>query len=309
MRVAAALNQNSVNSSPKIVETIAEVRKIVREAKPPVVLVPTMGALHEGHLGLAHHARRLVGERGLVVVSVFVNPTQFGPNEDFDAYPRDLARDVELCGTAGVDVVFAPSPDEIYCRDASIDVHERSLSQLLCGASRPGHFAGVCIVVLKLLNIVQPHQAVFGKKDYQQLAIVRRMVRDLNVNVEIVGIETVREPDGLAMSSRNAYLTAEERPQAAAIRRALLNAAASLAAGEHGADSLSENARAIIEQDASLGRIDYLEVVDAETMQRVTTVMRPAVMAAAVFFGQCRLIDNIELLPAATVIPDDETLP
>ena len=214
-----------------------------------------------------------------------------------------------MCGTAGVDVVFAPSPDEIYCRDASTDVHERSLSQLLCGASRPGHFAGVCIVVLKLLNIVQPHQAVFGKKDYQQLAIVRRMVRDLNVNVEIVGIETVREPDGLAMSSRNAYLTAEERPQAAAIRRALLNAAASLAAGEHGADSLSENARAIIEQDASLGRIDYLEVVDAETMQRVTTVMRPAVMAAAVFFGQCRLIDNIELLPAATVIPDDETLP
>ncbi|MDA0814552.1 MAG: pantoate--beta-alanine ligase, partial [Verrucomicrobia bacterium] len=246
-----------------------------------------------------------VGKGGLVVVSVFVNPTQFGPNEDFDAYPRDLARDVALCGSAGVDVVFAPLLHGIYFGDASTDVLERSLSQLLCGASRPGHFAGVCLVVLKLLNIVQPRQAVFGKKDYQQLAIVRRMVRDLNVEVEIVGIDTVRESDGLAMSSRNVYLSAEERPQAAAIRRALLNAAASLAAGEHQADVLSGNARAIIEQDAPLGRIDYLEVVDAESMQRVSTVLRPSVMAVAVFFGQCRLIDNVELLPTATGIPED----
>ncbi|MEZ5324124.1 MAG: pantoate--beta-alanine ligase [Verrucomicrobiales bacterium] len=294
-------------SLPKIAETIADVRKMVRDARQNVVLVPTMGALHDGHLELAREARRLVGDSGLVVVSVFVNPTQFGPNEDFDAYPRNLVRDVGMCGNAGVDVVFAPPPGEVYCGDASIDVVETSLSKLLCGASRPGHFAGVCLVVLKLFNIVQPHLAVFGKKDYQQLAIIRRMVRDLNVSVEIAGIDTVREPDGLAMSSRNAYLNAEERPQAAAIRRAMLAAADANSGGQLAAAALVEIARDIIAWDAPLGRIDYLEVVDAETMQRVAATTRPALMAVAVFFGRCRLIDNIELFTSAQVIPDAES--
>ena len=294
-------------SLPKIAETIADVRKMVRDARQNVVLVPTMGALHDGHLELAREARRLVGDSGLVVVSVFVNPTQFGPNEDFDAYPRNLVRDVGMCGNAGVDVVFAPPPGEVYCGDASIDVVETSLSKLLCGASRPGHFAGVCLVVLKLFNIVQPHLAVFGKKDYQQLAIIRRMVRDLNVSVEIAGIDTVREPDGLAMSSRNAYLNPEERPQAAAIRRAMLAAADANSGGQLAAAALVEIARDIIARDAPLGRIDYLEVVDAETMQRVAATTRPALMAVAVFFGRCRLIDNIELFTSAPVIPDAES--
>jgi pantoate--beta-alanine ligase len=280
---------------------------MVREAPQNVALVPTMGALHDGHLELAREARRLVGDSGLVVVSVFVNPTQFGPNEDFDAYPRNLIRDLELCGKVGVDVIFAPTPGEIYRSDASIDIVETSLSKLLCGASRPGHFAGVCLVVLKLFNIVQPHLAVFGKKDYQQLAIIRRMVRDLNVSVEIAGMDTVREPDGLAMSSRNAYLTADERPQAAAIRRAMLTAADANTEGQIAAAALIEIARDIIERDAPLGRIDYLEVVDAETMQRVAGATRPALMAVAVFFGRCRLIDNIELFPSAPVIPDAES--
>lgn len=273
-------------------------RALVLSKQDIVTLVPTMGALHDGHLELARQARKRVGSRGLVVVSIFVNPTQFGPEEDFDAYPRDIDRDTELCRSAGVDVVFAPTPSEIYYRDASMDVVETSLSQLLCGASRPGHFAGVCLVVLKLLHIVQPHQAVFGKKDYQQLAIIRRMVRDLNVPVQIIGIDTVRESDGLAMSSRNAYLSVDERPQAAAIRNALLSAQAAFASGEHSASSLLGIAREILDRSAPLGRIDYLEMVDVETMQRVASIgERPAIIAVAVFFGKCRLIDNIELIP------------
>jgi len=175
-----------------------------------VVFVPTMGALHEGHLDLMRAARTLATPRGRVIVSIFVNPTQFGPKEDFSKYPRDLEGDSEKCRSVGVDAIFAPTAEAIYAKDASLVVLETSLSKGLCGASRPGHFDGVCLVVLKLLNLVQPDTAVFGKKDYQQLAIIKRMVRDLNVPVAIVGCETVREPDGLAMSSRNRYLNEAE---------------------------------------------------------------------------------------------------
>ena len=282
---------------PEIVKTETEMRNVVGGRARGVVLVPTMGALHDGHLELARHARSLAGVSGMVVVSVFVNPTQFGPSEDFAAYPRDLARDVALCGEVGVDIVFAPDPGEIYHDDASMEVRETSLSKLLCGASRPGHFAGVCLVVLKLFNIVQPQRAVFGKKDYQQLAIIRRMVRDVNFPIEIIGVETVREPDGLAMSSRNAYLSAEERPQAAAIRHALMEAQLAFISGRADAESLIRVARDILDREAPLGRIDYLEAVDAESMQRIGAVSSPAIIAVAVFFGKCRLIDNIELIP------------
>ncbi len=178
----------------------------------PVVFVPTMGALHEGHLDLMRAARSIATDRGRVIVSIFVNPTQFGPKEDFSKYPRDLEGDSEKCRSVGVDAIFAPQPSDIYAPDASLSVLENSLSKGLCGASRPGHFDGVCLVVLKLFNLVQPDTAVFGKKDYQQLAIIKRMVRDLNVPVTIVGCETVREADGLAMSSRNRYLNEEAAP-------------------------------------------------------------------------------------------------
>ena len=257
----------------------------------PVVLVPTMGALHEGHATLVREARVLAGKSGTVVVSVFVNPTQFGPGEDFEAYPSDLAADRETCAKAGADVIFHPSAAAMYAGDASITIVESRLSQLLCGTSRPTHFGGVCTVVTKLFNLVRPDIAVFGKKDFQQLAIIRRVVRDLNLGVKIHGVETVREEDGLAMSSRNVYLTEEERQQAPAIRRALLAADRGLAK--------TEMLAAIAEQlhrEAPAGQIDYLELVDAETLERIDRVGdRPALLAVAVHFGQARLIDNLEL--------------
>ena len=223
----------------RLIESTGEMAELV--GQKPIVLVPTMGALHDGHATLVREARKLAGRGGTVVVSIFVNPTQFGPGEDFEDYPRDLEADRATCAQSGADVIFHPTPADMYAGDASIEVNESRLSKLLCGASRPGHFAGVCTVVAKLFNLVRPDIAVFGKKDYQQLAIIRRLVRDLNMGVEVHGVETVREDDGLAMSSRNLYLDEEQRAQAPAIRRALL--------------------------------------------------------AAAVFFGKTRLIDNLELNP------------
>ena len=282
-----------------ILETsIAGIRgRLAERGKGPVILVPTMGALHAGHAKLIEEARRLAARQGTVVVSISVNPTQFGPSEDFEAYPRELESDQAKCDAAGANVVFAPETGEMYAPDASVEVRELSLSKLLCGASRPGHFEGVCLVVLKLFNIVRPAAAVFGKKDYQQLAIIQRMARDLNLEVAIHGVETVREADGLAMSSRNAYLTSEERRQAPAIRRALLAAAALFNDGERNAAALTTRARDILDSGASLGRVDYLEIVDNSTMQRLESIATPAVLAAAFFFGGCRLIDNIELTP------------
>lgn len=273
----------------RLIAKTAEMAALV--GQKPVAFVPTMGALHEGHAALIREARRLAGKHGTVVVSIFVNPTQFGPGEDFERYPRSLEADREICARAGADVVFHPSAAEMYPPDSSVAIRETSLSQLLCGASRPGHFAGVCTVVAKLFNLVRPDLAVFGKKDYQQLAIIRRMIRDLNMRVEICGLETVREADGLAMSSRNAYLSTEEREQATAIRRALLAADISL-----DRDGMIDGIAAQLAAEAPLGRVDYLELVDAESLERIARVaQRPAVIAAAVFFGKTRLIDNLEI--------------
>ena len=260
----------------------------------PVVLVPTMGALHEGHAALVREARRLAGQGGTVVVSIFVNPTQFGPGEDFEDYPRDLAKDCARCEQAGADVIFHPTVEEMYAGDASVVVSETRLSQLLCGASRPTHFGGVCTVVAKLFGLVRPEVAVFGKKDYQQLAIIRRLVRDLNMEVTIYGVGTVREADGLAMSSRNLYLDEEERRQAPVIRRSLLAADPNLPGPE-----MVARIAAQLHLGAPRGQIDYLELVDAESLERIDAVGdRPALLAAAVFFGRTRLIDNLELSAA-----------
>jgi pantoate--beta-alanine ligase len=261
-----------------------------------VVLVPTMGALHEGHTQLVKYARQLAGERGKVGVSIFVNPLQFGPKEDFGRYPRELESDAAKCQDAGADCIYAPSVEQMYAPDRSIMILEKSLSQVLCGASRPGHFDGVCTVVAKLFNAFTADDAVFGKKDYQQLAIIQRMVRDLDFSLQIHGVETVREQDGLAMSSRNRYLSAEERVQAAAIQQALRLARDACLRGERSAVVLRAIATDYLSQHAPLGRIDYLEVVNAESLQSLEEVNQSAVMAAAVFFHQARLIDNIQLV-------------
>ena len=276
----------------RVIESCAEISAM--NLATPVVLVPTMGALHDGHATLVREARELAGASGTVVVSIFVNPTQFAPGEDFEAYPRDLEADRVTCEEAGADLIFHPSPEEMYAGDASIEIAETRLSQVLCGQSRPTHFGGVCTVVAKLFNIVRPEIAVFGKKDFQQLAIIRRLVRDLNFNVQVHGVETVREADGLAMSSRNLYLSEEERAQAPVIRRALLAADVGAEAGV-----ILEEIEREIRAGAPAGKIDYLELVDAESLERVSgKIERPALLAVAVFFSRARLIDNLELAPA-----------
>ena len=260
------------------------------------VFVPTMGALHEGHAALIRAARELAGQSGNVIVSIFVNPTQFGPGEDFSKYPRTLIEDLGLCRDNGADAIFAPKAEDLYLADRSIQLFETSLSKTLCGASRPGHFDGVCTIVAKLFNLVQCDDAVFGKKDYQQLAIIRRLVRDLDFNVVIHGIDTVREADGLAMSSRNRYLTEEERAQAPVLRAALLKAReAYVKGGERDGKALQRLVVDQIAAGAPAGRVDYVEVVDASTLQTPTETTELVLIAVAVFFGSARLIDNIEL--------------
>ena len=279
----------------RLLSTVSELRAWRAQAAEPVVLVPTMGALHRGHAKLVEEARKIAGPGGSVVASVFVNPLQFGPNEDFQAYPRELDADAETCEAAGADAVFAPSVEEVYAVDRSIQIFETSLTQRLCGTSRPGHFDGVCTVVAKLFNLAQPTDAVFGKKDYQQLAIIRRLVRDLNFPVEIHGVETVRESDGLAMSSRNRYLTPEERAQAPAIRAALLAMRSAYQTGETDAAQLLACGSTLLEAKAPSGRIDYLEIVDRNSMQPLDPVTDDGLIAAAMYFGKARLIDNIEV--------------
>jgi pantoate--beta-alanine ligase len=267
---------------------------MVRTATSPIVFVPTMGALHRGHAVLIDRARILAGPGGAVVVSIFVNPTQFGPKEDFSRYPRPFAADKRLCTAHGVDVIFHPSGQEMYPEGFSTYVEETSISTLLCGASRPGHFRGVCTVVHKLFQIIQPQVAVFGLKDFQQCAVIRRMVRDLHLPVRIVAVETVREPDGLALSSRNQYLSPEERQQAPVLRAALLAAKEAWQAGETNAARLRQ---LIVKKigTASLARIDYVEIADVDSLQPVQRADRNTVMALAVFFGRTRLIDNLRL--------------
>lgn len=258
-----------------------------------IVFVPTMGALHEGHASLMRQARELAGADGVVVASVFLNPVQFDNAGDLASYPKTPMQDLETCAQCGVDVVFMPSPDTMYSPDRSISLEETHLSTVLCGASRPGHFAGVCLVVNKLFNLVQPTDAVFGKKDYQQLAILRRMVRDLDIPVTIHGAEIVREMDGLALSSRNVRLTPEHRAAAPGIHRALQRASQEY---KQGMDSAAICAEVRAELEAIPGvRCDYVQLVDATTLHEVTSPHRLALLAVAAWFGDVRLIDNIEL--------------
>ena len=255
-----------------------------------------MGALHEGHAALIRRARRVAGPHGSVVVSIFVNPTQFGPKEDFSRYPRPFAQDRALCLREGVDLLFHPTAEEMYAGNASVTVSERNLSAGLCGASRPGHFDGVCTVVCMLLQIVRPDCAIFGEKDWQQLAIIRRMVRDLKMPVKILGHPTVREEDGLALSSRNRFLTPEDRRVAPRIYQALLAAAMELESGETSGAKLR---RHLLSDLASIpgATVDYAEIVHHETLQQLRQVDDAAAarLLVAVRLGAVRLIDNISL--------------
>ena len=273
----------------KILITIAEAQNQPRAKRR--VLVPTMGALHKAHGELIRVAREAAGKHGEVVVSIFVNPLQFEPGSDYKRYPRPEKADEEFCRNAGVDLLFRPSAEEVYPHDRSTFVEETSLSSTLEGKSRPGHFRGVCTVVAKLFNILAPDAAVFGEKDFQQLAIIRRMVRDLNFDIDLIAVPTVREEDGLAFSSRNQYLNSDERKQAMVLYKALL---AAKSAGKKSANDVIALAQKII-NEAHLARIDYVEVVDAETLKRVQSAGPNTVLLLAVSFGKTRLIDNIRL--------------
>ncbi len=277
----------------EVIETKAGLRKLLENGDRPIVLVPTMGALHEGHLELIRRAREIAGSGGTVAVSIFVNPIQFDRASDLAAYPRPMETDLAACREEGVNVVFAPGAGEMYAGDRSVTVTESLLSRDLCGATRPGHFDGVCTVVLKLFLLTGCDAAVFGEKDFQQLAVIRRMVRDLDVPVDVIEHPTVREADGLAMSSRNVRLTAEQRADAPRIRFAL---AAAKNAHSREAMEILEIARAEILR-SELAVIDYLELVDSETLQPVVKVERPAALATAVFYGDVRLIDHIGIEP------------
>jgi pantoate--beta-alanine ligase len=272
-------------------DTIDDIRAALDRARTggaQVGMVPTMGALHEGHLSLIRAAR---AGNDVVVVSIFVNPTQFGPNEDLAKYPRDLEADVRLAEQAGGDMVFCPDALEMYAGDHSTWVDVQGLTDGLCGRSRPGHFRGVCTVVTKLFAICQPDRAYFGEKDAQQLAIIQRMVRDLNTRVEIVPCPIVREADGLAMSSRNVRLSPEARAQAPILHRSLGAARAAVEAGERSVEALDKLVRATLAQ-APLGKVDYVEIVRADDLTPVTELTVTCLIALAVRFGDVRLIDN-----------------
>ena len=273
----------------KIVTTIADAQAQPRAKRR--VLVPTMGALHKAHGELIRVARQAAGTNGEVAVSIFVNPLQFEPGSDYNRYPRPEKADEEFCRNAGVDLLFRPSAEEVYAANRSTFVEETSLSSTLEGKSRPGHFRGVCTVVAKLFNILAPDASVFGEKDFQQLAVIRRMVRDLNFKIDIIAVPTVREEDGLACSSRNQYLNPEERKQAAVLHKALM---AAKDAGKKSASDVVALAQRII-NEAHVARVDYAEIVAAETLKPVETVGPDSVLLLAVFFGKTRLIDNIRL--------------
>lgn len=273
----------------KVTTTISETREQIRAWKKEgltIGLVPTMGYLHEGHASLIEKCRQ---ENDRVVVSVFVNPTQFGPNEDLEDYPRDFGRDSALCESIGADLIFHPEPEEMYDHAcAFVNIH--TLSENLCGKTRPIHFKGVCTVVAKLFNIVQPDNAYFGQKDAQQLAIIKKMVKDLNFDIRIVGCPIVREADGLAKSSRNTYLNEEERKAALCLHRAVLAGQEAISAGCESAQVLRAMEQVI--EAEPLAKIDYISIVDALTMQPVEKVDRDVLTAMAVYIGKTRLIDN-----------------
>lgn len=279
-----------------VLKTACQVEKTVdhwRNAGMKVGFVPTMGALHRGHLSLVSLA---VEETDRVIVSIFVNPSQFGPGEDLESYPRTFDEDLVKLNDAGAHCVFFPSVEEIYPQGFSTSVSVGGLTETLCGKYRPGHFDGVTTVCAVLFGIVRPDIAVFGSKDAQQLAVVRRLVSDLRLGIKILAGDTVREPDGLAMSSRNAYLSTEEREQAAVINRGLLKASGMLSQGERDAERICDEVRKVIAA-APLASIQYLELVDPDSMKPVKTLRAPALLAIAVYFGNTRLIDNVVLKP------------
>lgn len=279
-----------------LVHTISEVREATAAARREgrtVGLVPTMGALHEGHMALVRRARE---QCGFVGVSIFVNPTQFGPSEDFARYPRTLEADSRMCQQAGVDLIFAPDADEMYPEGFGTWVEVGGVTEMLEGEFRPGHFRGVATVCLKLFNIFRPDRAFFGLKDYQQLQVIRKMVRDLDLPVEIVPVEIVREPDGLALSSRNRYLNAEERRAALILSKSLAAAKSAFDSGERSAQAIGSIVRSVLDSEP-LAQTDYAVVVDAETLVAVERIDRPAVVLLAVRIGGTRLIDNAVLIP------------
>ncbi|KYH33929.1 pantothenate synthetase [Moorella mulderi DSM 14980] len=289
----------------ELMTTIAAARKFVAAARQQgksIGLVPTMGYLHEGHLTLARTARE---QNDVVMMSIFVNPTQFGPGEDLERYPRDLERDRKLAAGAGVDAIFAPAVAEMYPPGYATYVQVEGLTEVLCGASRPGHFRGVATVVSKLFNIVQPDRAYFGLKDYQQAVVIKRLVRDLNFPVDIITVPTVREPDGLAMSSRNKYLDPDQRRSALALYRALNLGAELIRSGER---------RAAVVREAMAGeilarpgtRVDYVAVNDAETLAPLEEIKGRVLLALAVWVGNTRLIDNLTLEVKDDVAHHDE---
>jgi pantoate--beta-alanine ligase len=273
------------------VTTIAQLRAALREAPRPIGFVPTMGYLHEGHLSLARRAR---AECAFVVMSIFVNPTQFGPQEDFDRYPRDLPRDIRLAEQVGVDLIFAPPVEEMYPVGFSTYVEVGGVTARWEGERRPGHFRGVATIVLKLFNQVQPDRAYFGEKDYQQLQVVKKMVRDLDLQIEIVGCPIVREEDGLAMSSRNVYLSPEQRRAATVLYRALQRGRELAAQGEREVARLLEGMRAVLRSE-SLVQEDYLAIVDPTSLEPLERVAGPARILIAGRVGGVRLIDNVSL--------------
>jgi pantoate--beta-alanine ligase len=275
----------------QVVEPIFEIRELRQKLSGTVGFVPTMGYLHKGHLALVKQARI---ENSVVIVSIYVNPTQFGPREDFGAYPRELNRDLELLREGGVDIVFVPSDDQMYSREFSTWVDVEKVSERLEGASRPGHFRGVATVVAKLFNIIQPTKAYFGQKDAQQVVVIKRMVADLNMLIEIVVVPTVRESDGLAMSSRNIYLNPEERQAATILFRALTLARQLRLGGEKDAGRIRRQMASLIQKEP-LAKIDYVSIADADTLEELDLIDHPALASIAVRIGKTRLIDNVSL--------------
>ncbi|HOK87372.1 MAG TPA: pantoate--beta-alanine ligase [Fervidobacterium sp.] len=275
----------------RLIQSISEMKLLSQSelsSGKAIGFVPTMGYLHEGHLSLVRKARE---ENDIVVVSVFVNPTQFGPNEDYNRYPRNLERDLRLLKPIGADYIFNPSVEEMYPENYSVYVDEIDMSKYLCGARRPGHFRGVCTVVMKLFNIVKPTRAYFGQKDAQQFRVLKRMVENLNMDIEMAEMPIVREHDGLAMSSRNIYLSKEERQEAPRLYRSLLEAKQLIDNGEKEVQKVKEAIFKVL--DHPLLKIDYVEIVDEKTLKPVDRIEQPIIIALAVFIGKARLIDNI----------------
>lgn len=281
----------------KLIKDASEMTALAQAARAKgrvVAFVPTMGYLHSGHIKLVEAGRAEAGKDGLVALSIFVNPTQFGPKEDFTTYPRDIERDMEMAAEAGVDVIFIPRPEDMYTEGFKTFVNVEALSDRLCGARRPGHFRGVATVVVKLLNIVGPQIAVFGKKDFQQFVIIKRLVQDLNFPVQIIGVDTVRDADGLALSSRNTRLSPEERQIALALPRALNIAKEAFLRGEKSASAIAGSVKNILEKQGLLS-VDYVSVVSVDALEAIDFVERDAVVLAAVRVGSTRLIDNVVL--------------